>query len=199
MLLPQDYCELIKYDRPDLIARDQSVGIEVTQVLREHEKEDAHFFSKKLSKKHVDSLEETDLRKFYKHGNECLTGDAIKPEWKGRIIGYSSPFNGTNYEGFKKQVRKKYMKINEDQYTKCKSFDLYVFWSEPFEEELSAVCSSIKEVAAEFREQYRSVFVDLNGFVIRYDSLNGCLTKYDTSDTVHEIAEKAKAVALGSL
>ena len=199
-LFPNEFVDLHKPKRnasgPDWITQDQSVGIEVTRVLFEHEKEDSAFFRKELNKKRLDDLPPEKLKDFYRNGNECMTGGKIKPEWEDVIIGYSYSSVGLNLEDCKKALIKKYNKTVSGKYVNCNVYDLYLFWIGVFEDEIDEAYKFIREDMSTFSMIFRYIYINTGEYVFRCDMHSNRFQKYEIRPYLREIVSKARASAL---
>ena len=170
ILFPLEYKDLINSDKPDLISPDGSIGVEVTRVVWEEEMMAAKAFNRE--------------------GIEILSGDPVKSEWENKVIGFSSPVNGVNYEGFEKLLVQKYERINNDTYSPCRQYDLYVIWRDLFEDEAGRAVSGISETDKNYSVKYRYVFLDNTEMLIRYDTASGNMEKHDISDISTDVLKK---------
>ena len=173
-LFPARYGVLERSDKPDLKTQDGAVGIEVTRVVWPGE---------------------MILAKYLHPAQNEEDPDNADPE----VIGISSPYNGVNYEGFGKLLDYKYGRINNDGYAPCGEYDLYVIWRDLFEDEIPGAVEMIAEENRANPVNYRYVYLDTIGLVVRFDSLSGETEKISSGEeSAAAFAKVTEMLAIGA-
>ena len=188
-MFPNEYSKLLKSDKPDLVTNDRSIGVEVTRILWENDMAAAVYFLKNLRSQSIDNIEPHLIDNFSQRGYEVLLGNTINAKLENKIIGFSSPSEGTNYPSFERKLETKYKRVNSDIYLKCEYYDLYVIWRELFDDELSCVTKIISEINKRFKIGYRYIYIDIGNYLYRYNTRNDFIEEFESYDLAKRFHE----------
>lgn len=177
MILENVYGEslgaLLISDKPDIISKDQSFGIEVTRVIDPGQKIREDYFAKEIAGKQYKHLDVEGLKRFEQDGFEVLTNEHIhNSQGDDTVTAFISPVFCLTTEPAKDAIIKKLDKINTGKFQTVRNLYLYLIANYVFnytESDIQEIVDCFVEENTKAVSKYNGLFIDNWEQLYRYD------------------------------
>lgn len=169
----QEYKGLVSSDKPDLIDRDNSIGVEVTSALNPKVEEREVHFAEKMKSRDKSEFAPREIAEVEKYGLRIVSK---KNSEDGNMLGLVRVFGLEELEQVHIAIKKKYKK----KYEELDRIDLYIFFRQICRKAISD--SKIKSLFCtayncekEHGKVFRKIMIDFYGVLLIMDLENNCV------------------------
>lgn len=181
MILENVYGEslgaLIISDKPDIVSKDQSFGIEVTRIINPGVKIREDYFAKEMVGKQYKHLDVAGLKRFEKDGFEVLTNERIhNTQGDETVTAYISPVFCLTTQPARDAIIKKLDKINSGKFQTVEKLYLYLIADYVFnysKGDIQEIVDCFAEENSKAVQKFNGLFIDNWEQLYRYD----CVTR----------------------
>lgn len=151
----QEYNGLVSSEKPDLIDRDKSIGVEVTSALNPKVEEREVYFYKEMKGKHKSSFTAQEIETVEQHGLKIVSCAGFNGTCEEKMLGLVRVFGTEELDQLHTAIRNKYKK----EYERVDRLDLYIFFRQICAEGISDFeIIRLFETAHKCEEKYGAVF-----------------------------------------
>ncbi len=191
--------DLVVSDKPDIVAKDMSIGIEVTRVVTPEIQERNEYFRKNLLGKELADLDKKGLKRFEKDGYQVLTREQLHhTKGDNTVVAYCSPVFCITTEPIKDAIVKKIDIINTRGYQPVRRLCLYVFTEDRddyLDDDIQEAAEDVAKQNSNAGYRFDVLFVDNWERLYRFDFATHETETVEIKELHDNICDEARKLA----
>lgn len=186
-------------DKPDIVSKDQSFGIEVTRIINPGVKIREDYFAKEMVGKQYKHLDVAGLKRFEKDGFEVLTNERIhNTQGDETVTAYISPVFCLTTQPAEDAIIKKLDKINSGEFQTVGKLYLYLIADYVFnysEGDIQEIVECFVDENTKADSKFNGLFIDNWEQLYRYDYATHETKKVELNELHSSICDEARKLA----